>query len=158
MSRTSQTAFALPMVLIASVVLMMVLAVSVSATNAVRNALKAQYYSQLAQVAGEAGVAYAQACLDANSYVVTWSDANPLTPGTDCDGNPLSGVSCPSDAECWLTINENVRSSFSVPEPVMDGSTPVYIEQGGYVDLWRESTDSAWRTYTQPSARPVVVE
>lgn len=82
-------AFALPTVLIASVVLLSVLAVSVTATTAVRTALRAQYYTQLAQIAGEAGVAYAKACLVASGNVPQWTDAKPLTPASDCSGNVL---------------------------------------------------------------------
>lgn len=81
--------FALPTVLIASVVLLTVLAVSITATTAVRTALKDQYYAQLAQVAGEAGVAYAKACLAANGNVPLWTDAKPLKPSTDCSGNDV---------------------------------------------------------------------
>lgn len=84
--------FALPTVLIASVVLLTVLAVSVSATATVRTTLKNQYYAQLAQVAGEAGVAYAKACLAANGNVPQWTNAKPLTPATDCSGNLLLGA------------------------------------------------------------------
>ncbi|HEY8886649.1 MAG TPA: hypothetical protein VIM31_04095 [Candidatus Microsaccharimonas sp.] len=80
-------AFALPTVLIASIVLLMILAVSVTATAAVRTTLKNQYYVQLAQVAGESGVAYAKACLAASGNVPQWTDAKPLTPATDCSGN-----------------------------------------------------------------------
>lgn len=79
--------FALPTVLIASVVLLTVLAVSVTATTAARTALKSQYYTQLAQIAGEAGVAFAQVCLQANGNVPTWTDAKPLTPATNCNGD-----------------------------------------------------------------------
>lgn len=79
-------AFALPTVLIASVVLLTILAVSVTATTASRTALKNQYYTQLAQIAGEAGVAFAKACLEQSGNVPTWSDDNPLQPGTDCNG------------------------------------------------------------------------
>ena len=80
-------AFALPTVLIASVVLLAILAVSVTATTAVRTSLKNQYYAQLAQVAGEAGVAYAKACLSQNGNKPQWTNAKPLTPATDCYGN-----------------------------------------------------------------------
>jgi hypothetical protein len=85
--------FALPTVLIASVILLSVLAVAVSATSAIRTTLKNQYYAQLAQIAGESGVAYAKACLAANGNVPQWTDAKPLKPSTDCFGNPLLGSS-----------------------------------------------------------------
>lgn len=87
--RSSSRAFALPTVLIASVVLLTVLAVSVTATAAVRTTLKNQYYAQLAQVAGEAGVAMAKACLANSGNVPEWTDAKPLTPATDCAGNQI---------------------------------------------------------------------
>lgn len=87
--RVSSKGFALPTVLIASVVLLTVLAVSVSATATARTTLKEQYYAQLAQIAGEAGVAYAKSCLAANENEPQWTDAKPLTPSTDCAGNPL---------------------------------------------------------------------
>ncbi len=83
--------FALPTVLISSVVMLIVLAVSVSSVAAVRTSLKVQYYEQLAKVAGEAGVAYAKACLAKNGNVALWTDSKPLTPATDCAGNQLLG-------------------------------------------------------------------
>lgn len=93
--RGVQRGFALPTVLIASVVLLAILAVSISATSAIRTTLKNQYYAQLAQVAGEAGVAYAKACLSVNGNVPQWDNAHPLTPTTDCFGNTLK-ISSPT--------------------------------------------------------------
>ncbi len=66
-----------------------VLAVSVSSVATIRVTLKEQYYEQLAKVAGEAGVAYAKACLAKNGGVPQWTDEKPLTPATDCLGNEL---------------------------------------------------------------------
>ncbi len=79
--------FALPTVLIASVVMLTILAISVSSVATIRTALKAQYYEQLAKTAGEAGVAYAKACLAQSGNVPLWTDTKPLTPATDCAGN-----------------------------------------------------------------------
>jgi septal ring-binding cell division protein DamX len=81
--------FALPTVLIASVVMLIVLSVSVSSVAAIRVTLKTQYYEQLAKIAGESGVAYAKACLAKNANVPLWTDAKPLTPSSDCAGNQL---------------------------------------------------------------------
>ena len=86
---TASRAFALPTVLIASIVMLTILAVSVTATVAVRTTLKNQYYAQLAQIAGEAGVAYAKACLAANGNIPKWTNVKPLTPSTDCAGNQI---------------------------------------------------------------------
>ena len=90
--------FALPTVLIASVVMLTILAVSVSSVTAVRTSLKTQYYEQLAKEAGEAGVAYAKACLAKNGNVPLWTNAKPLLPNTDCSGNAIAGVTCPANA------------------------------------------------------------
>ena len=146
-----QQAFALPTVLIASVVLLIVLAVSVTATATVRETLKSQYYTQLAQVAGEAGVAMAKACLAASGNVPQWTDANPLTPATDCSGN----VSASSNL---VTINGNVRSSYSVGKPTVDSQgRAVTIPNNGYVEITRASNGAVWRTYKQPSVQAVAV-
>lgn len=85
----SRGGFALPTVLIASVVMLTVLATAVSSVAAVRTTLKAQYYEQLAKAAGEAGVAYAKACLAKNGNRPLWTNDKPLKPSTDCAGNEL---------------------------------------------------------------------
>lgn len=79
--------FALPTVLIASIIMLTVLIVSVTSTVAVRNSLQAQHYNQMARSAADAGLAYAKACLRTNNNVPQWSDAKPLTPATDCNGD-----------------------------------------------------------------------
>ncbi|MGV9001968.1 MAG: glycine-rich domain-containing protein [Candidatus Saccharimonadaceae bacterium] len=85
--QNSRGGFALPTVLIASVVMLIVLSVSVTSVATVRTALKTQYYEQLAKIAGESGVAYAKACLAKNGNKPLWTDAKPLKPSTDCAGN-----------------------------------------------------------------------
>jgi len=87
---THSRGFALPTILIASIVMLTVLLVSVSSTSTIRTALNSQYYEQLAHVAGDAGIAYAEACLNANGNVPQWSNASPLTPNSDCSGTLLS--------------------------------------------------------------------
>lgn len=124
--------FALPTILIASVVMLIVLVVSVSSTSTVRTALKAQYYEQLAQVAGEAGIAYAEACLNANGGVPQWTDAAPLKPNTNCSGVEL--VACPTtstDPLCSVTLNDNVRSSFSIGLPKVEDPAVLVVAGGG---------------------------
>ncbi|MDB5167543.1 MAG: hypothetical protein JWN26_688 [Candidatus Saccharibacteria bacterium] len=114
-NQKNKRGFALPTVLIASIVMLTVLLVSVSSTEAIRTSISAQYYDQLAQAAGDAGAAYAQACLNASGGVPGWSDAKPLMPNTDCNGNPL--VACTTSSVnplCSVTRNGNVLSSFSI--------------------------------------------
>ena len=150
--------FALPTVLIASVVMLSILTVSVTSVAAVRNSLKVQYYNQLAKVAGEAGVAYAKACLAKNGNVPQWSDSSPLKPNTDCSGTPLSTISCPGSADCYVVSTTTYRSSFSVGKPTVDAQgKAITIPNSGFVELLRASTGQTWRTYYQPAVQAAVV-
>ena len=145
--------FALPTILIASIVMLMVLLASVSSTTAVRTALKTQYYQQLAGVASEAGLAYANACLKVDYGVDTgkplWGNAKPLRPGSDCSGNiSPTCTTNPADVSCSVTLNGNVRSSFMVGTSTLDASgKAIKINSSGSVDLLRSSNGSAWRSY-----------
>lgn len=146
--------FALPTILIASIVMLTVMLLSVQAASSVNVGLQSQYYNKLASEAAESGVAYAKACLAASGNVVTWG-GNALSPGTDCTGK-LNGFACPAntvDSRCVLTINGDVRTTFSVPSPAMDSQgQPTSIAANGIVDLLRTSTGIPWRTFRQPLA------
>ena len=148
--------FALPTVLIASIVMLTVLVTAVSSTAGVRASLAAQYYGQLQQSASDAGTAYAKACLAANNGIPQWSDANPLKPNTDCTGTQLTGFTCPTgsvDARCSVAINDNnIIASFSVGLPTLDSNGKATgINSQGIVKLLRSSDSSIWRQYTQNS-------
>ena len=106
--------FALPTILIASMIMLSVLLVSVASTAAIRVSLLSQTYNQMAQTAGDAGVVYTKACLDANGGVPLWSDAKPLGPNTDCSGNQLTGFTCPAssvDSRCYITVNSSASTA-----------------------------------------------
>jgi alpha-tubulin suppressor-like RCC1 family protein len=123
--------FALPSVLIASIIMLDVLLVSVMSTAAVRISLTSQMNGQLAQTAGEAGSAYAQACLDANNGVAQWSNEKPLKPDTDCYGDPLDTGICPADptnACHFVSVNDGGNTTFSIgleEEPAINGMKKV---------------------------------
>jgi hypothetical protein len=145
--------FALPTILIASIVMLTVLLVSVTSTTALRVAINGQYYSQLAQLAGESGTAYATACLHNNANIPTWSDAKPLMSNTDCSGN-VQGT-YPSYV---LTNATNVRSGFSLGMPTVDASgRATTVPNTGYVEITRESNGAVWRRYNQPAVQSAVV-
>lgn len=98
--------FALPTVIASSVIMLIVLLVSISATVALRGSLTSEYYNQLAKNASDAGLIYAKECIAKNG--VTWSDDNPLGPNTDCSGKQLPGFTCPdgsTDERCWVMIS-----------------------------------------------------
>ncbi len=148
--------FALPTILISSIVMLMVLLVSVTSTTAVRTAIKNQYYTQLARAAGEAGTAYAKACMAANGGTPQWTNSNPLKPNTDCEGVYLVGFSCTptsTDVRCYVALNGNIRSSFSVPAPTGSQS----VSATGTVSLLRTSNNAVWRTYTQNTMQNTLI-
>lgn len=153
--------FALPTILISSIVMLIVLLASVSSTTAVRTAMKAQYYSQLAQVAGESGIAYAEACLNASAGIPTWSDIKPLTASTDCNGDQLAGFTCPTtsvDVRCSVTRNGNIRSNFNIGMPTLDSNGKAKtIANTGYVEVLRTSNSAVWRRYDQKTAPTAAV-
>ncbi|HEX7658421.1 MAG TPA: hypothetical protein VF444_02990 [Pseudonocardiaceae bacterium] len=134
--------FALPTILIASVVMLMVLTTAVLATSSTITSLNAQYYNQLAREAAESGVNMAEACLRLSNYRPTWSSTQPLSPKTDCSGNILSGHD-------WLVNNGNVQSTFSVPVPRVSSDGSIQLVATGSVNLVRTSNGAVWRMYTQ---------
>jgi alpha-tubulin suppressor-like RCC1 family protein len=130
-----------------------VLFVAVVSTSAVRASLKSQYYVQLARSAGDAGLAYAQACLAENDYAPQWTDAKPLTPDSDCAGDKL--VDCqtsPTDVRCWVLNDGNIRTTFSVGLPILDADNRAKgVASTGTTNLMRTSDNTVWRQYNQSS-------
>lgn len=133
--------FALPTVVIASLILMMVLAAALSTTTSTRTALEEQYYNQLSREAAEAGIAYAQGCMDENDNAVTWTGTSGLYPGSGCYGS----ASC-TYATCYLYKNSQFALSFNV-ETVGSPVAGVQTLRGiGTVSLFRAGTDTVVRS------------
>lgn len=155
LSSTESKGFALPTVLIASIIMLSVLLVSVSSTVAIRASLASQYYNLLSKNAADAGVAYANSCLSANNGIAQWT--NPLKPGTDCNGTQLAGFTCPDnsvDSRCSVSVNDNnITSSFSVavvtPSQIDPNGRAMNISSSGSTKLLRSSDSSVWRQYGQ---------
>lgn len=103
--------FTLPTVLLASVLMLAVLATALQLVSATSASLRDQYYNQLAREAAEAGVLHAQECLSANGYEADWTAAKQLKPNTDCSGNIIT-----SRPE-YIINNNSVRSSYTVGVP-----------------------------------------
>jgi microcystin-dependent protein len=142
-SETAAKGFALPTILIASVVLLSVLVSAVSSTVAIRSTLQNQHYNQLAQLAGESGTVYAKACLVSSSGSVTWSEAKPLRPNTDCNGDVIPNSSP------YVLEEGNVHTYFTVGVPNIDGSGIARGVTGkGYVEALRTGTGIAWRVWS----------
>lgn len=147
--------FALPTILIASLIMMSVLMVSVTSTASIRTSLMSQYYNQLSQNAADAGVVYAKSCLEKNNNIPTWSDSTPLKPNTDCNGVQISGFTCvdnsiSADSRCSVAVNttDKIISTFSVKMPSLDSNgIAVNLSAVGTTNILRSSDDVVWRSY-----------
>jgi hypothetical protein len=93
--------------------------------------------------------------LDNNDGVPLWSDANPLKPNTDCSGVQLAGFTCPAgttESRCFVNLNGNVASSFSVDMPDVDSNgRATNINSVGLVNLRKTSDGTTWKQLTQAS-------
>jgi alpha-tubulin suppressor-like RCC1 family protein/Tfp pilus assembly protein PilX len=134
--------FALPTILIASVIMLMVLMASITAVSSITSGLNSQYYNQLAREAAESGLARAESCLRLSDYTPTWTDADPLTPAVSCTGANLGGV------DEYIVDTASTRSSFTVARPTVGAASSVNIVAVGKVELLRGSDGSVWRSYT----------
>lgn len=112
--------FALPTVMIASVVMMIVLLAGLASASSVNSAIKLQYQSKVAQLAVESGVAKTNACLAKSNQIVTWGQSPnylPLKPNTDCNGVVQAGVSE------YILDTPTLKSTFEVPAPADNNGT-----------------------------------
>ncbi|OYW85051.1 hypothetical protein B7Z17_03020, partial [Candidatus Saccharibacteria bacterium 32-49-10] len=135
-----QGGFALPTVIIASVVMLGVLASSLAAVTSTRSAVQTQQYAQLARDAAQSGVEMAKACQAAGTD--TW--ASPLRPNSTCAG---AASQCTA-SNCYLISTTDYRTTFEVETPYAPNDTSIIVVHG-YVERLRESTGTPWRTYTQ---------
>lgn len=136
MRRTSR-GFALPTVLIAGTLMLIVLMSALVTSTNIRAILQQQYYGQLAREAAESGVIRAQACIDAG--MASWSA--PLRPQTDCTG----GAPCTNNSNCFVISENNVRTSFAVTVPTGHNGRH-QIKVTGTVELLRSASGTPWRT------------
>lgn len=140
----SRKGFALPSVLIASVVMLAVLMAAFTATAASRAALDSQYYDQLARLAAESGAAQASSCLQEK---VTWTTE--LRPNTNCAG-VATPATCPTtlrDARCGVIDNRQLRTTFAVAPPVTAASETTVLITGEVLRL-RTSNGQEWRRHS----------
>lgn len=139
---TTRHGFALPTVLIVSVILLMLLVTGMSATVAVNNGLRDQYYTRLADLASDAGNAFAAACFEQGGNQITWSDASPLRPNTNCSGVIDSGLSA------YVVDDSGFRTYFTV-----DTS----MQAKGFTEAIRTTSGLAWRVWGNGTASAVEV-
>lgn len=141
MNKQHQTGFALPTVLIVSLVMFAVLMAAASAVVVSRAALADQYYSNLSKQAAESALNYAQACVRASPLQGFWVDGVTLRPNTDCDGDVIAGGSE------YLIEDDSFRTTFSVNDASVNGDR-VYLSADAKVELLRASDGAVWKEYT----------
>lgn len=127
--RVKHGGFALPSILIASIVMLMVLMTAITSVAATRTALDDQYYNQIARNAAESGMAKATACIRQNSYLMPWGDSGgTLTPQTTCSGSTQAGLSL------YVGNLASERTTFRLTESSINGAY-YNIESTGTVEL-----------------------
>ena len=142
--------FALPTILISSIVMLIVLLSSVSAASGIRSALNEQYYNQLAKTAAESGLVRAEECLKQNNYSPTgWTDSLKLRPDTTCTGAQISG------GNRYITSFGNIRTTFlvSAPQITASGDNSARLVVTGMTEILRSTNGSLRETFTQTASR-----
>jgi len=143
-------AFALPTVMITSVVMILLLSVALASVGSITASINNQLYDKLAKEASEAGLTMATACL-ANVDTPTWSNSSPLRPNTDCGGGTICSPTDQVDPSknCYVLTDANIRSTFSVDAPTLNSDGSYSVAVHGKVELLRTSNHDVWQTYTQ---------
>jgi len=142
LSEKTNRGFALPTILIASVVMIIVLLSAVSAAISTQSAMDSQYYTQLAREAAESGATYALACIKSNNNTAPWmANGAQLKPNLACDGITQTGGSA------YVEQTSTLQTTFTV-SAVQSDPTSIKISVVSEVDLLRGSNSSSiWRSY-----------
>lgn len=88
---------------------------ALAAITSIRTAIVRQYHESLAREAAESGIVRAESCLRQNDYIVTWTNAKPLKPNTDCNGDQLTSCSeVNTTAACSVATGTMYATTFRV--------------------------------------------
>ncbi len=142
----AQRGFALPTVLIAGTLMLIVLTSALVAATSIRAAVQQQYYDQVAREAAESGLVYAQDCLakvagSATTSQWTNNATVKLRTGDSCAGSSAPSASCTSaspPATCFVISSGRVKTRFEAEPIVLSGVTNV-IRVTSYVDVYRSN-------------------
>ncbi len=150
-----EKAFALPTVLIASTVMLIILTFTMtSVQSGISITLDSAHYNRYAKTAAQSGLVMAKACLRANNYVASWS-SDPLKPNTNCAGVVQSGL---SEYVHNDSTNENVRSTFTVEPPTTLANGVQRLTVKGVTERIRIATGAVWKTYSETSYAAISVQ
>lgn len=148
-NRFKNDGFALPTVLIASVVMLIVLLSAVGASSSIRSAIDNQYYNQITREAIESGLTLATECLKQNP-TPSWTDASPLRPGSSCNGS--------ASESGYVIDTPTLKTSFTVGSYTTDANGRILVSAKGIVSLRRTSSPTTVvQTYDQSTKRSVQI-
>lgn len=136
--------FALPTIVITSVVMFAILVAAVGTVSSTSDAINTQYYESLAADAAESGANHATSCLDDNNQTSTWG-TNQLHPNTTCAG----GAACTGTDNCYVVKADTYTSTYTVGQVTNTGTGAQTATVTGTVTLVRKSTGTSWRTFTK---------
>jgi YD repeat-containing protein len=149
-----EKAFALPTVLIASTVMLIILTFTLtSVQSGVAVTLDSSHFNRYAKTAAQSGLVMAKACLRANNYVASWS-TDSLRPNTNCTGAVQSGQSQYVHND---TTGELVRSTFTIDPPTTLANGVQRLTVKGVAERFR-ANGTVWRTYTEMSYAAISVQ
>lgn len=145
MRHSTRNGFALPAVIAISTGIITILLAILQLSTVLLKESQEYYYIKLAEEAGEAGAAYASACLQESDNQQTWgalvSKPN-LTPSSSCDG-----TSNTYSSNNYVFTATNLRTSFSVSNLDFRFDNAVQISSQGTVELL-DSGGNVTKTYT----------
>lgn len=153
-SKNYAPGFALPTVVIATVVLFMVLVATVGSIASARVSLDAQYYQALGRDAAESGTNYARFCyqeISKTASATQWPNAGTLDTGDNCFGEATASKNCTTttgDVSCYVVKRPEIITKFSVDPAVINGLTYSF-QSNGTVSLLRKSTATVAKTMSQ---------
>lgn len=151
---SAKKGFALPTVLIASLVFLILGASAMQAVSSGTRSINDQYWNSLAQEAKESGMKYIEDCLKnsptTSDPTAVWTA--PITQSTDCSGSAQDGlpteianVAASGNAPKW-------RSSFTASPPQLDTTTGRKISKiVGTIQILSAS-NTVVRTYSSSSS------
>ena len=146
MIHKKDSGFALPTIVISSIILMILLVTSLTSVTSIRTSLNEQYGTMAGREAAEAGINYAKVCLKSvlgSATTSQWSNSasQDLRSGDDCTGTAIVGGNCTAGSGldyCYVLNEGNIRSRFVVDPIVISGYTYT-LKATGYVDYYTPS-------------------
>ncbi len=153
MSRDYRGGFALPTVVITSIIMMTVVLAALSLLSIVHASLKGQYYTQAARNAAESGLIHAKNCISKTAdNQPTWGDPNRLYTGTPCSGAPSP---C-GNGGCYVIDESKIKSYYSVRVRHYDNLSVKLIAEG--VACTKKLDGSCGKQYKETIALDLVAD